>query len=199
MVNHTYDDSREPVRRPRNRRKQQVQRLNDTEIQALKTLSAELQKAVDSYGDASTEWSPGLIRTNVRIGLRTLAWAVHYALQNGILQSRLDGVQLATKTGRFRSDRGPNKSARPSTERRRLSRNAHAGLPDGFSVTPTYSDESVSGSGRRLYQFDARQPNRSGERSGSERKVQTDSERCDLYHGSNEWGDPGGRCPQCED
>lgn len=182
------------VRRTRNRRIEQIQGLNDKEIQAVKAILASIEATLDTYRDTSTERLVRSLRAVLPAGFGTLLREIHHALSERILQSGLYGVQLDTKGRKLRKDRRKNKPSGNATKRRGLSKNARAGLPDGFSVTPTYSDENVHGSGKRLYQFNARQPNRRSKRSGGEREVPTDSERCDLYGGTYV-----GACPRCED
>lgn len=176
------------------RRVKQVQRLNDAEIQTLETISTHLLAALDTYRNSGTKRIIRSLRAALPAGFGTLIGTIHYALQERILQSRLHGVQLATETRSVSANRGKNKSVNPSTKRGGLFKDARFGLPNDFSVTPSYRDENISGDGERLYNFDARQPYTGSQRSGSQRKVPTDSERCDLYDPSGM-----GRCTRCED
>lgn len=170
------------VRRTDNRRVKQIQGLEYKEIQALKALTHELQTALDSYRNSRSERVDGLVWASVHTGLRKVARALHHTLQERVLQpKRVRRVQLDPQAGRVPKNNIANCPAGTPIVSGRAPANAGTGLPDGFSVTPTYSDENVQGAGERLYKYDARRPVvRSADSGSCEREDPASCERCDI-------------------
>lgn len=141
-----------PLRRPNNRRKQQVQRFTDKEIQAFAALAANIRTTLDTYRNAGTKRITRSLRAALPAGFGTLLRALHNSLQERILQSRgVRRVQLGAESGRFRQDRGKNKPLGVAVVR--------GGLPPDARVTPAHgggkpaphSNEDIQKYGVRIH------------------------------------------------
>src|SRR5256885_12492738 len=110
-----------PIRCTRNRRKQQVQRLTNEEIQVLKTLVAILQEEMDFDRNSGTERPFGPVWTDVYIRLGKKLGKIHYPLSETVLRTkRLRGLQLDSSIGRVPKDNRANFSSDPPTKFRRI-------------------------------------------------------------------------------
>lgn len=183
------------VRHPSHRRVKQVQGQYDKAVQAVEADFRKLRKAMDLDGDTCPEWVIRFIRSTVYPRFRPLVRKIHYTLQTRVFHPKhVQPVRVEAKRRRDGKSGRPNKPTRDATVSGRLPDNAKPGLPDNLGVTPVYRDENISGAGKRLYNYDARQPYTGGKRSGGQRKVPTDCERGDLHDPTNL-----GSCPLCED
>lgn len=95
-------DRRAKKLRPTNRRrKQQVQRFTDPEIQVLEELSAFIQETVDSYRDSSAQRIDGPLRASVYLRFGQSAGPIYYSLPAEFLYTiGVRGI-LVDPEGRF--------------------------------------------------------------------------------------------------
>src|SRR5882724_7553248 len=126
------------IRRPRNRRKYEIQKPCVGEIQTSEALIALIQAALDSYGNSLTEWAGGALQSDIHSGPGPIPYTFHNTLSKGVFSTVwLEPIRYFTQAWRFRTDSTADIAISISIERRGPLADAEAGIQkSGSDLTP---------------------------------------------------------------